>query len=182
MQLDPRIPQGAALLAGLCVLFAATIGVTKLLHRHTGPAPFTAEQIVAQQVAANPALVSREACIRLALVPLPVSMQDPNRNPLPTEAEAKAHSDQDLRHWLSLFNPSLANMPMNHDQLVMSVMATMPEVQKRRDAASQRVAEAMREMKVYQSICAKTSTAKDRLAIALFRTHHEIITHLHRSH
>lgn len=182
MKLDPRIQPGAALLAGLCVLFAATVGVTKLMHRHTGPAPLTPEQIVAQQVAANPALVSREACIRLALVPLPASMQDPNRNPLPTKADAQKQPDGNLRHWLSLFNPPLANMPMNHDQLVMAVMDTMPEVQRRRDAASQRVAEAMREMKVYQSICAKTSTAKDRLAVGLFRMHHEIITHLHRSH
>ncbi|HDR9217495.1 TPA: hypothetical protein QDB35_000164 [Burkholderia vietnamiensis] len=171
MQLDPRIQQGAALLAGLCVLFAATIGVTKLLHHHTGPAPLTPEQIVAQQAAVNPALVSREACLRLGVQPLPASLQDPNRNSLPTEAEAKAHSDQDLRHWLLLFNPSLANMPMNHDQLVMSVMATLPEVQKRRDADKERIATETRQIAVFKGLCGSRWPAKDRLAIALFNTH-----------
>ncbi len=171
MQLDPRIQQGAALLAGLCVLFAATVGVTKFLHRHGGPAPLTPEQVVAQEVAVNPALVSREACIRLAILPLPASMQDPNRNPLPTKAEAQAHPDQDLRQWLSLFNPPLANMPMTHDQLVMAVMDTLPEVQRRRDAAKERIPVQMRQIAVYKGICAKNWPAKDRLAAALFSLH-----------
>ncbi|MCA8162012.1 hypothetical protein [Burkholderia cepacia] len=170
MKLDPRVQQGAALLAGLCVLFAATVGVTKYMHRHHGDgrAPATPEQIVAQEVAVNPALVSREACIRLAILPLPPSLQDPNSHPLPTQADAEKQPDQILRNWLSRFNPPLANMPMNHEQLVMSVMATMPAVEARRDAAHARIPDQMRQIDVYKGICAKTWPAKDRLAAKLF--------------
>ncbi|MDR8057623.1 hypothetical protein [Burkholderia cenocepacia] len=172
MKLDPRVQQGAALLAGLCVLFAATVGVTKFLHRHpAGPAPATPEQVVAQEVAVNPALMSREACIRLAILPLPPSLQDPYRHPLPTQADAEKQTDQTLRNWLSRFNPQILAMPMNHAQLVMSVMSTMPQAQARRDAEHTQVEVETRQIEVYEGICAKTWPAKDRLAEALFRLH-----------
>ncbi|MBR8082643.1 hypothetical protein KDX23_07770 [Burkholderia vietnamiensis] len=169
MQLDPRIQQGAALLAGLCVLFAATVGVTKFLHRHGGPAPLTPEQVVAQEVAANPALVSRDACIRLAILPLPPALREPD--PLPSEAEVRAHNDNDLRGWLKASNPAIMALPMNHEQLVQAVMATMPEVKRFRDAAKERIPVQMRQIAVYKGICAKNWPAKDRLAAALFSLH-----------
>ncbi|NTX44818.1 hypothetical protein HT749_15535 [Burkholderia cepacia] len=179
MKLEPRVQQGAALLASLCVLFAATIGLTKYLNRPAGPAPATPEQIIAQEVAANPALVSREACIRLAILPLPAALQNPDRTPLPTEAEAKAHPDKDLRNWLSRFNPPLATMPMNHDQLVMAVMDTMPMMRARSDAFKAKQSVELRQIDVYKGICAKTSPARDRLAERLFSMHRAMTRALH---
>ncbi|HDR9236656.1 TPA: hypothetical protein QDB43_000341 [Burkholderia vietnamiensis] len=180
MKLDSRVQQGAALVAGLCVLFAATVGVTKFLHRRpVGPAPATPEQIVAQAVATNPALVSRDACIRLAVVPLPSSLLDPNRTPIPTQVDAEKQPDENLRSWLSRFNPPLANLPMNHEQLVMSVMATMPTVQARRDAAHTRIQGELRQIDVYKEICAKTWPAKDRLAASLVTLHRTVLMAIH---
>ncbi|AOZ05798.1 hypothetical protein [Cupriavidus malaysiensis] len=180
MKLDPRVQQGAALLAGLCLLFAATVGVTKFLHRRpAAPAPATPEQIVAQAVATNPALVSRDACLRLAVVPLPSSLLDPTRTPLPTQADAEKQPDANLRNWLSRFNPPLANLPMNHEQLVMSVMATMPTVQARRDAAHARIQAELRQIDVYKGICAKTWPATDRLAASLVTLHRNVLMAIH---